>query len=56
MTMVIVLRELGSKIQRGKRDLGISIEELARRIENTRAVQLLAVDAATWLRSLECVW
>ncbi len=52
----ISIWELGIKIQRGKLDLGISIEEFARRIENTQAVQLLAVDTATWLRSLELPW
>ena len=52
----ISIWELGVKIQRGKLDLGISIGELVRRIDATRAVQLLAVDTVTWLRSVELAW
>ena len=52
----ISIWELGIKIQRGKLDLGISIEEFARRIDKSATVQLLAVDTATWLRSLELPW
>jgi PIN domain nuclease of toxin-antitoxin system len=48
--------ELGVKIQRGKLDLGISIEEFTRRIDRTAIVQLLPVTTATWLRSLELRW
>lgn len=52
----ISIWELGIKIQRSKLDLGISIEEFARRIDKSATVQLLAVDTATWLRSLELPW
>ena len=52
----ISIWELGVKIQRGKLDLGISIGELVRRIATTGAIQLLAVDTATWLRSVELAW
>ena len=52
----ISIWELGIKIQRGKLDLGISIEEFARRIERSAVVELLPVDTATWLRSLELAW
>lgn len=52
----ISIWELGIKIQRGKLDLGISIEELVRRIDRSAIVQLLAVDTTTWLRSLALVW
>ena len=52
----ISIWELGVKIQRGKLDLGISIEELTRRIDKTAIVQLLPVTTATWLRSLELGW
>ena len=52
----ISIWELGVKIKRGKLDLGISIEEFARRIDKSAAVQLLAVDTTTWLRSLELPW
>ena len=52
----ISIWELGVKIQRGKLDLGISIGELTRRIDKSAIVQLLAVDTATWLQSLELAW
>jgi PIN domain nuclease of toxin-antitoxin system len=49
----ISIWELGIKIQRGKVELGISIEELVRRLRKSGIIQLLAVDAETWLRSLD---
>jgi PIN domain nuclease of toxin-antitoxin system len=52
----ISIWELGIKIQRGKLDLGISIEEFTRRIDKSGIVELLPVNAATWLRSLELPW
>jgi PIN domain nuclease of toxin-antitoxin system len=52
----ISIWELGVKIQRGKLDLGISIEEFTRRIDETAIVQLLPVTTTTWLRSLELGW
>lgn len=52
----ISIWELGIKVQRGKLDLGISIEEFARRIAKSGIVQLLPVTTATWLRSLELPW
>jgi PIN domain nuclease of toxin-antitoxin system len=52
----ISIWELGIKIQRGKLDLGIPIEEFAHRIESSAIVELLPVDTATWLRSLELAW
>jgi PIN domain nuclease of toxin-antitoxin system len=52
----ISIWELGVKIQRGKLDLGISIGEFTRRIDKSAIVQLLAVDTATWLQSLELAW
>ncbi len=52
----ISIWELGVKVQQGKLDLGISIEEFASRIERSTIVDLLPVDTATWLRSLELAW
>lgn len=52
----ISIWELGIKIQRGKLDLGISIEEFVRRVDSSAIVSLLPVDTATWLRSIELVW
>lgn len=52
----ISIWELGIKIQRGKLDLGIPIEEFARRIESSAIVELLPVNTSTWLRSLGLTW
>jgi len=52
----ISIWELGVKIQRGKLDIGISIDEFARRIEKSAIVELLPVTTATWLRSLDLAW
>ena len=52
----ISIWELGVKIKRGKLDLGISIDDFARRIERSAIVELVAVDTATWLRSIELTW
>ncbi len=51
----ISIWEIGVKVQRGKLDLGISIEDFSSRIDKS-AIVLLAVDTATWLRSLELAW
>jgi PIN domain nuclease of toxin-antitoxin system len=51
----ISIWELGVKVQRGKLELGIAIDDLARRIERT-AVDLVPVDTRTWLRSLALDW
>ena len=52
----ISLWELGTKVRRGKLELGITIEELVRRIERSAAVELVPVDTTIWLRSLGLVW
>ena len=52
----ISIWELGVKIQRGKLDLGISIEEFTRRIHKSGIIELLPVNTATWLRSLALAW
>lgn len=52
----ISIWELGIKVQRGKLDLGISIADFTRRIEKSGIIELLPVNAATWLRSLELAW
>ena len=44
------------KAKRAKLDLPISVEELARRIEQSGVVELLPVDTQTWLRSLSLPW
>ncbi|MBA3393886.1 MAG: type II toxin-antitoxin system VapC family toxin [Deltaproteobacteria bacterium] len=56
MASAISIWELGVKIQRGKLELGISIDKLAHRIERHSAVELVAVDTGIWLRSLALPW
>ena len=52
----ISIWELGVKVQRGKLDLGISIDEFARRVEHAGVVALLPVDTTIWLASLALRW
>ena len=52
----ISLWELGIKVQRGRLELPITVEELTRRIEGGGVVELLAVDTTTWLRTLSLNW
>lgn len=52
----ISLWEIGIKVKRGHLELGITVEELARRIEQGAAVELLPVDVTTWLKSVELAW
>jgi PIN domain nuclease of toxin-antitoxin system len=52
----ISIWELGVKIQRGKLELGIDIEEFVRRVRMSGVVELLPVDATVWLRSLALDW
>jgi PIN domain nuclease of toxin-antitoxin system len=52
----ISIWEIGIKAKRGKLELPISVEEFARRIEQSGVVELLPVDTNTWLRSLSLPW
>ena len=52
----ISIWELGTKVKRGKLELGLSIEELVRRIERSAAVELVPVDTTIWLRSVALPW
>lgn len=52
----ISIWELGVKIQRGKLELGIGVDELARRIDRSAVVELVPVDTAVWLESLALPW
>jgi PIN domain nuclease of toxin-antitoxin system len=52
----ISIWELGIKVKRRQLELGISVAELARRVERSAAVELVAVDAAIWLKSLALDW
>ena len=52
----ISIWELGVKVQRGKLELGLPIDEFAQRIDKSGIVELLPVTTATWLRSLDLPW
>jgi PIN domain nuclease of toxin-antitoxin system len=52
----ISIWELGIKARRGKLELPIGVQEFARRIEKGGVVELVPVDTAIWLRSLELPW
>lgn len=48
--------EIGVKIQRGKLDIGITVDEFARRVEFGGVVSLVPVDTTIWLASLALRW
>lgn len=52
----ISIWELGVKVQRGKLELGLSVDELARRLAQSGVVELVPVDTKTWLQSLALPW
>jgi PIN domain nuclease of toxin-antitoxin system len=52
----ISIWELGVKVQRGKLELGMGIDELARRIKESACVELVPVDTTVWLKSLALPW
>jgi PIN domain nuclease of toxin-antitoxin system len=56
LASAISIWELGVKIQRGRLDLGIGIDEFTHRIERTAVVEFVPVDTAVWLKSLALDW
>lgn len=52
----ISIWELGIKVQRGKLELGLSIDEFVRRLEKSNVIELVPVDTTIWLRSLALKW
>jgi PIN domain nuclease of toxin-antitoxin system len=52
----ISIWELGVKAKRGKLELPISVDELARRIAVGGVVELVPVDTSIWLHSLALPW
>jgi PIN domain nuclease of toxin-antitoxin system len=52
----ISIWELGIKVQRGKLELGLPIDQFAQRIERSGVIELLPVTTAIWLRSLDLPW
>ncbi len=52
----ISIWELAITVKRGKLELPLPIDELARRIGQTAVVELLPVDTNIWLRSAALEW
>lgn len=52
----ISLWELGVKIKKAQLDIGMPIEEFARRIDRSGTVEIVAVDTTLWLMSLALRW
>lgn len=52
----ISIWELGVKIRAGKLEIGMPIEELARRLHRGGVVELVPVDTTIWLKSLSLDW
>ena len=52
----ISIWEIGVKAKRGKLELPIGVDELARRIARGGVVELVPVDTSIWLHSLALPW
>jgi PIN domain nuclease of toxin-antitoxin system len=52
----ISIWELAIKVKRGKLELPIGVDEFKRRLERGGVVELLPVDADTWLRGVALPW
>ena len=52
----ISIWEIGIKVKRGKLDLPLSIEEYTDRLEQIDRLDILPVDARTWIKNLELNW
>lgn len=48
--------ELALEVKRGQLELPCSVEELARRVEETGCVEAVPVDTAIWLKSAALDW
>jgi len=52
----ISIWEIAIKVKRGKLELPLSAEQLTQRLERSAVVQIVPVDAGTWLRSVALPW
>ncbi|HEX4792793.1 MAG TPA: type II toxin-antitoxin system VapC family toxin [Humisphaera sp.] len=52
----ISIWEIGTKIKKGKLDIGLTIEEFTARIRQTGAIDILPVDEKIWIASLALQW
>lgn len=48
--------ELAIKVKRGQLELGVSVDELARRVARSKAVEVVPVDTDLWLASVALEW
>ncbi|MBS2024512.1 MAG: type II toxin-antitoxin system VapC family toxin [Deltaproteobacteria bacterium] len=48
--------ELAIKVERGQLELGVSVDELARRVARSKAVEIVPVDTDLWLASVALEW
>lgn len=56
MASAISLWEIGLKVQRGQRSLGVSFAEYVQRLDLVDGLTLAPVDVRVWLRTLELDW
>lgn len=52
----ISIWEIGVKVKKGKLDLPVSIREYTENLERTDRLEVLPVDARTWIQNLELDW
>lgn len=56
LVSAISIWEIALKVRQGKLDIGIPINEYARRVARIDGLQILDVDVPTWLRSVALEW
>ena len=52
----ISIWELGIKLKRGQLELGIGLREFVTRLERSSPIEVVPVDSAIWMASLELDW
>jgi len=52
----ISIWEIGIKVERGRLDLGTSLEDFVVRLKSAGSVEIVSVSDAIWLRNLRLVW
>ncbi len=52
----ISIWELGEKIRKGRLDIGMRIEDFARMVRSSGAIEIVPVDDALWMAGLELDW
>jgi PIN domain nuclease of toxin-antitoxin system len=52
----ISLWEIGIKVKKGRLEIPYAIDEYAQKLKIVQKVEILAVDEATWLKSLALDW